>query len=1271
MNGLWLFLIVALVLIVLAAGLLWWLRSQGGTALRSFYSAVRQMEHEQGVSDRYQSPWLLMLGDEGQGAQLCRDWQLQPSEHPGWFGRWWADADGAVLVVPQALFLPPQGMRLHSGAWWRLLGLLVRLRARRPLDGILWTVPAPTLFDEAAAAALGQAARKRFIDIQQRLGLSLPVYVLVTGLEDLPGGQALIGALPSKGRERSLGWSSPHPGQSLWQSAQAGQALDSICQALSLAIVELGTLHGQLDSELYGLPEHLAQARFNLQAVLDPVFHGNAQGEAPNFRGLYFTASQALEPGLEPLSHVEPAQQRVFARTLWQQRVVAERGLAMVIPRLLRLRQRWQRGVAVGAVVLGVVWAVAMLWTWREARLDAEELSRLTRDLQKDYVAYTDDSHLQEQARENADSLWYLLENAPRWHYSSVFLPASWFSDRDEQLDLALKTAANRYWLEPLYHMMNRDLQALLAISASGRRNSDDVEGDDPARWATYVRARDLINRAVQLQEHNHLLTEALANSKTPLDELVQLSNSALGQNFNVTTLRLAPLYNRVLLDGEHETLKPLDLAAQRPVVSQHLQDLMQAWLDQYFLADNFVRPAGYLKLHLARLQAGNEGTLSDLEDIDALIDTLQNRVDATNAAWSHGAPGELVSGYQALLAKVHDNVMLGATVSDTLDSQATSLQQRFRDQWIARDGSGDKLLMQQGNSQLALQGSVNALNTAIDTLFKRDFVAMALRANDATAFEIDSIDTDGLNSALSYFTSYKAYADQQLPQIPANYRTPLLKAAQSAAAQAMLASLQAPSGAVASLDNDGFNLSTDQAMLLYNAFSDVQHPELATLLRNHLNDRALADIGAALREIDAQPLFRGRVDVASWDGSKNLGLRLFRATDVQSLKQDLGQQFSTITDIAERRAPAVAWLKLQTQGLSAADADQVRRLAELQDESRKYKEQNPASSPALVEQLVARDFNDMDTGSCLQILTSANMPRGFGELSRLAQGLQQQALNRCRQLQVQRASTAWAALADYFNRYLAGRFPFAPGTQASDADPARVQHLLALIDANLADAQAGLTMADPLSRSSAQDFLARLQQLRPWLGALLLRDKSGLTGVDLDVRWRTDRDQERGADQVIAWGLNSGNQQVIYPAADQPALRWNVGDPLRLTLRWAKNSSQRPVSDPSQPSLAVNDLQAGWEYEGPWALLRLMRSHDAAQRQPNLDFTDFPLSLQLPVHNPASTDNLARLYVRLSLMSQGTKLPLSIQPLPWRAPPSPYATLNLPAPLASNEATP
>jgi type VI secretion system protein ImpL len=126
----------------------------------------------------------------------------------------------------------------------------------------------------------------------------------------------------------------------------------------------------------------------------------------------------------------------------------------------------------------------------------------------------------------------------------------------------------------------------------------------------------------------------------------------------------------------------------------------------------------------------------------------------------------------------------------------------------------------------------------------------------------------------------------------------------------------------------------------------------------------------------------------------------------------------------------------------------------------------------------------------------------------------------------------------------------------------------------------------------------------------------------------------------------------------------------MQLLLRWAKDGSQRPSIDPLQPSMAVADLEAGWEYRGPWALLRMMRSHVVLQRQPSMDYTDFPLTLQVPVRGAPSNSEPALMFMRLSLMTQGGKLPLSVQPLPVKAPRSPFTTVHA-ASLVSIEVTP
>ncbi|MGE1172549.1 type VI secretion system protein [Pseudomonas sp. BW7P1] len=1257
-----------LLLLVIVGVAVWWLRTRSGAAIRSFYLAVRHMQQEQGTHDRYQLPWLLMLGDEVQGTQLVTEWRLQPTDKPAWFGRWWSDPEGAVLVVPQGLFLPEDGMHLQRGGWWRLLGLILRLRSKRPLDGVIWTVPVSRLGNLELATQLGLAARRRFIDLLQRFGLSVPVYVIVTGLEELPGFQDLISALPGEARERTLGWSSPFARDAVWQGQWSDQALDRLHRAVAEAVIELGTLSGQLTADLYALPERLETLRRGLQNVLEPVFQGNAQGEAPCFRGVYFSANQPADDAMDGFSADDSGLQRsVFMRQLWRQRLVGERGLAQGVPRLLRLRQRWQRLTAGVALVVGVVWALAMFWVWNQSVKDAHELARLMQGAQKSYVTVTDDAHRVEPTRRNVQSFWRVLEKAPHWHYVSLAFPSSWVSSVDVKIERAVFQATQRHMIQPLHELLVAELAKLKAIRATDRRNS--VESEDPAQWQNYQKATDLVDRALRLEQQNQLFAEVQNNQRVPLDDLVQLSNNALSLNLNAATVPHAAYYNRLLAAGDSADLPALDLSVERPLIVSNFNGLMERWLDQYFLADNFVSRAGYLKLHLEQLEAGSGNSLSELEDLRALIDDLQAAIALTNSTWSRGKGQELVPGYREFLDKVRKSTLLGPAVEQQLDAQAGKLQQSFRDQWIAQIGSRGNLLVQQGSGQLALQDQVVKLNNAVQALFRRDFVSIAMRATeDNVNLQGQTVDGDDLNTSLNYFTSYKSYVAEELPRIPPVYREALLQAAEGAAAQAMWLSLKD--------HNDQthpyavFNVQAEQAMALQRAFVEVHRSDLAARLQGALNRRAMAQIINGLDEIIAQPLFGGRTEISQWDGSKNLGLQLYGASDVQDLKLSLKQQFNTMLGITERRTSALQWLMTQQGNLSALDYERVTQFSALNDELLKYKDSNPASSPAQIEQLVSRDFIEMDTGSCVQVLQTANLAGGRGTLAMRAVELQQSAMQRCQYLQQQQAAVAWNELANYFNQYLADRFPFANGLQAQDADPARVQHFLEIIDKRLPVARAGLVLSQTPERLAAEDFLNRLKQASLWLTPLFVRDKSGILGVEMDVRWRTDREDERGADQVIAGGLLAGSQQINYPAAEQPNLRWMVGQPIRLTLRWARNGRERPVNDPLQPNLVVRDMEAGWEYGGPWSLLRLMRAHFSVQRQPSMDYTDFPLTLRLPVTalNDSVTSEFTRMFVRLSLMSQGSKLPLSIPPLPTRAPRSPFQVTGTTAAIESHE---
>ncbi|PTS84371.1 type VI secretion system protein ImpL [Pseudomonas sp. HMWF032] len=1251
-----LYVLGALLIIVLLIALFWWLRTQSGTAIRSFYAAVRKMEHDHGIESRYQVPWFMLLGDPREGTQLCADWQLSPVGRSSWFGRWWADPDGAVLVVPQSIFLPHDNNTAPTFIWRRLLGILQRLRGQRPLDGVIWVIPLAQLQDEEQLAADVLVMRRRFAEMLQRLGLSLPVYVIVSGLEALPGFQELLSVLPEDSHDQAFGWSSPYALDANWQSYWLDDAADQLVQATQAAVLESAALRGELNEDLYRLPDQLIDLKNSLRMLLEPIFQGNAQGEAPRLRGIYLSGARAtLED--DPLSAVDQSGLRgVFTRQLWIERFQAEQGLAQAVPRILQLRQRWQKTVALSAIVIGIGWGVAMLWVWQERLADARVLSRLLQETHATHQSISTVSSERNQAytRHNVQSFWLLLQQAPRWHYASLVYPTSWGTSIDDQLDRLLSAMAKRSVVTPLRQLQVDELSRVEAIRITDRRSN--VEGAIPDQWPSFVKARMLVNSVMKLERDNRLLNSLLLGQQGVVEPLAQLGNDSLGLNLDPTSLRNRAFYDRTLRDLSSSNLAPPDLESMRVEIADQFQGLMKYWLAQYFLADNFVKPAGYLKRYLSDMEGGRDITLNRLEEINAYIAYLEDLIVLTNSAWSHGNNDELTPGYRALMEDVRQSSLLGPATADALDQQAKKLRQDFHTQWIEHTASRGSLLQRQAGGTLMLQESISDLSRSIDSLLKRDFALVALRDPEALLRRGSPIvmTEQRIAQALAYQQSYRDYVAKELALISPDYRAGMLKAAGDTAALAIWSALTRSSERTYDSGMHDTSAFGEQAMYVIQGLTELGRSDLSSDIQMQLTLQAMANVESALSSIDSLALFKQRVEVSDWNGSPNLGLQLYRATDVQDLKSFLDSQFVAVSNSSDAVVQELNWLRSQ-RNLPLAIQDKVARLASIQEEMVKYKAQNPASAPALFSQLVTRDLIDIDLSSCNQVLSTASLPQGEGDFSRYANGLLNQTLARCHELQLQSAFESWDTLTSYFNQYLAGRFPFAYSLESSDADPARVKHLLELIDTHVESAEKGLQLVPANNRLAAQDFLSRMKQARSWLGPLLIRDKSGVLGVELEVRWRTDREEERGADQVIAWTIRGASQKLGYPGDSGERLRWLVGDPLQLALRWARDSNQRPASDPLQPSMAVNELEAGWEYQGAWSLLRLLRTHVIPQRLLNMDYTDFPLTLQVPVRGTLDANESAQMFMRLSLLSQGSKLPLAIQPLPVVAPSSPF----------------
>ena len=207
----------------------------------SFSRAVRLLRnYVTGRDYRYRVPWFLMTSEaesgkttllNGIGTNLSAEASAQDDQQVNWF----FFNEGVVIDVAGDFVLRNDGTANHRG-WNTISRLLVRHRPRRPLDGIVLTIPCtdlcgPDVLNNERRFKLEQKAiclYKKLWQSQRILGMRLPVYLLVTKCDEVPGFTSFCAQLPEKLQTQMFGWSNPDPLDAPFRPDLIEQHLDSV-----------------------------------------------------------------------------------------------------------------------------------------------------------------------------------------------------------------------------------------------------------------------------------------------------------------------------------------------------------------------------------------------------------------------------------------------------------------------------------------------------------------------------------------------------------------------------------------------------------------------------------------------------------------------------------------------------------------------------------------------------------------------------------------------------------------------------------------------------------------------------------------------------------------------------------------------------------------------------------------------------------------------------------------------------------------------------------
>ena len=1279
-----------------------------GRLRASFDEAVDTIERNiADRSKRYDIPWVVLLhdGDEAvrPAIERCGLSNVLSGESliPSQTGLHWHLFDRGVVIELNAEQLDDAiASDTQEKRWEAFVALCGKYRPQRPLDSVVIAVPAAMLADRSPQGrerlrARADAASRRIWIAQNRYAMRFAVYVVITGCEQLPGFADFAQALPPSMQDGMLGWSSPHQPSTIFQAGWVDEAFDQVEQNLIDSSAELFASQATLRSatEVFLLPSQIAALRTGARDYFDALMRPNAFHEPFFLRGIYLSGN---------------TERPMFLRGVMESKVFAEFGLSRAAhsQKLARpLMSRIGRWLAVG---IPLVYAFGIIITTIQLQrvfpVLAEGLEGLKRDIEYRAQASNAGERIEfEWYRKTALQLMVGLEDLQSRRLTKMvsmydanvlnpFMPGSWpmFDDlreharqriANEFADLGVRTLQ-----QAVYRRTAELTQAPLnPITNQLTGGSNDCEGPQPltptSANSSSTIALDRMSEFVSLQRYagdvarldgNVGAMQRLATPRKDSQQLLRvLVLDTLGAELpgdleaSVNLFSIAAAKEGTLIDRA---------AISRAVRCGFVR--ASTSLNQKLFAENALLISEE-RIVSARNAALNLFTGKEAPSSNEAIQSYRRLRDALNEQRSLLASGhgdwllqdelKLGASYDKLMQQFADNKLIGEETVADVQRRSKEDFARARQRFIALFGAGtDKGVGPDSKpGGLTMSAERLAILAALDHLLAQPFMQPAVgEALEPTPRNtLLQWDTEQLARAVKLGDGHRKYLTDDLPKFPAgmqeavrdliDYQYTLRLVDLVGHAYTRLDRSSASTNAVQA-SSASFEMANQQVKKLISLFKELgQESEgvaLQTILANDASAR-LQVLNESLQSARPYQLLDDSEEARTEQRDK---LALFAQPD------DAADYLSHQLSIMQGLSAQAQLVRTALQGDTRGGTD-LARWQGIAREIELHTAKDPKSSVLKLERFVNELARELDAPTCLAVLRAHEPPKRTNNyFTERHVELHRTVSRRCLALDRRSFLEQWRTFAADFNKLLKGRRPFIGqrgmlrGNEFNAiavADQSDVSMLLQRLPSVSAEVFARNNVPEGAA-VPIRDFAAQAVQVRQLMASLFPNDPAAPAGLDVMVKFRASTNVEQDGNKIIDWSITIGDQTLSLRDAPR-ALRWRVGEPVRISLRFANDVPIVPRADPENPYLEVSRKNAVFRFEGPWALLdmlQLMRANEVSDTRNSM------LKLEVPAQSderdPTSRARPVRVFVGLTLSEPGktTALPWPAQ-FPERAP--------------------
>ncbi|MDR0624915.1 MAG: hypothetical protein LBF72_00450 [Holosporales bacterium] len=258
---------------------------------------------------KYKKPWFLVLGAKNSGkttfirsfSSVKAPWQEELGGDLDTECNWSFLVNGIGLDIKGELFLHKDKVAADEIGWNAVVNLLSRYRSGKPIDSIVLTISAEDLYGKNRIPQRECVDRARYIAkklsaMQNVLGLRIPVYVVISKTDVIPGFKDFCKNIPASAKNQMFGWANPYKMDAAYLPQWVDEALEQITNKIidvSMDISCSDALSRSADS-LFVFPYELEKIKSSLSLFMDQIFKSDSYSGASLLRGIFIVGDSGL-----------------------------------------------------------------------------------------------------------------------------------------------------------------------------------------------------------------------------------------------------------------------------------------------------------------------------------------------------------------------------------------------------------------------------------------------------------------------------------------------------------------------------------------------------------------------------------------------------------------------------------------------------------------------------------------------------------------------------------------------------------------------------------------------------------------------------------------------------------------------------------------------------------------------------------------------------------------------------------------------------------------